>query len=406
MRPVMDFMPILSALKRNKVGAMLVALQIALTLAVLANALSIIGHHLTDMARPSGMDEPNIFSMSNQWLGKPDDLRARIETDVSALRSLPGVIDVEATNSFPLSGNFFIGGIRKKQEQTAEAALTSLYMDTVHGLAAQGLKLSAGRWFAADEIGEANLGQVKDPPSVVLTAPLARQLFPDGHALGQAVYLNGDSPVRVVGIVERASSASGGTIGNVDFSTFLPMQSVNTFVVYVVRTQPRQQPAVMAAARRRLLDISRMRVLSGIEPFSERRKELYAVAAATSGLLATASALLLIITACGTVGMTMLWVAQRRRQIGTRRALGARRIDILRYFHSENLLISSAGALLGIAAGLGANLWLAKHLAMARMSPLHIVVGALVVLCLSQLAVLWPAMRAATVPPSLAARGL
>jgi putative ABC transport system permease protein len=62
--------------------------------------------------------------------------------------------------------------------------------------------------------------------------------------------------------------------------------------------------------------------------------------------------------------------------------------------------------LVGIAAGLGANLWLANHVAMSRMNPVHIVVGALVVLTLSQLAVLWPAMRAASVPPSLAARGL
>jgi putative ABC transport system permease protein len=402
----MDFMPILAALKRNKVGAMLVALQIALTLAVLANALSVIQHHLTDMNRPSGMDEPNIFSISNQWLGKPDDLRARIETDLTALRSLPGVVDAEATNSFPLSGNYFIGGIGKKPDQSAETAQTSLYFNTVHGLAAQGLKLTAGRWFTADEIGVGKMGQMSDPPSVVLTAPLAKQLFPDGHALGQSIYLVSPTPVRVVGIVERASSASGGTFGNVDFSSFLPILNVNTFVSYLVRTQPGQQAAIMSAAKRRLLDISRMRVLSGIEPYSERRKHLYAVAAATSRLLATASVLLLIITACGTVGMTMLWVAQRRRQIGTRRALGARRVDILRYFHTENFLISAVGALAGIAAGLGANLWLAKHLAMTRMSPIHIVVGALVVLCLSQLAVLWPAMRAARVPPSLAARGL
>lgn len=402
----MEVMPILSALRRNKVGAMLVALQIALTLAVLANTLSVIQHHLTDMRRPSGMDEQNIFTISNQWLGKPDDLRARIETDTAALRSLPGVVDVEATNSFPLSGNFFIGGIRKRHDQSDAGTLTSLYLDTVHGLAAQGLKLTAGRWFTADEIGVAAVGRMGNPPSAVLTAPLARQLFPTGSALGQSVYLNGDSPVRVIGIVERASSASGGTVGNVDFSTFLPFENVNTFVAYLVRTKPGQQSAAMAAAKQRLLEISRMRVLSGIAPYSERRKQLYAVAAATSWLLATASALLLVITACGTVGLTMLWVAQRRTQIGTRRALGARRVDILYYFHTENLLISAVGAMVGVAAGLGANAWLARHLAMARMSPIHIVVGALVILCLSQLAVLWPAVRAASVPPSLAARGL
>ena len=61
----------------------------------------------------------------------------------------------------------------------------------------------------------------------------------------------------------------------------------------------------------------------------------------------------------------MYWVGQRRRQIGMRRALGARRIDILRYFHTENLLIAGIGALLGVAGGLGTNLWMATHLGTA-----------------------------------------
>jgi putative ABC transport system permease protein len=406
MSALVEILPILSALRRNKVGAILVTVQIGLTLAVVANALAVIQHHWTDMSRPSGLDEANIFSISNQWLGESDDLRARIDTDVAALRSLPGVVDVEATNSYPLSGNFFIGEIRKKPDQTLASAQTSLYFATVHGLTAQGLKLSSGRWFTDDEIGTAVMNQINHFPSVVLTAALAKQLFPDGHALGQSVYIATDDSARVVGIVERASSAAGGNFGNADFSTFLPIQLVNTFVVYVVRTHPGQQHTTMVAARQRLLSLSRLRVLSPIEPFSERRAHLYAVAAATSWLLATASALLLTITACGTVGLTMCWVAQRRRQIGMRRALGATRADILRYFHAENLLMAGAGALLGIGAGLASNLWLVKHLAMARMSPVYIAIGAVIVLALSQLAVLWPAMRAAAVPPSIAARGL
>jgi putative ABC transport system permease protein len=402
----MEVMPILSALKRNKVGATLVALQIALTLAVVANAMSVIQHHWTDMRRPSGLDEPNIFSMANQWVGKPDDLRARVQTDVAALRSLPGVVDVEATNSFPLSGNYFIGIIRTNHDQMAGAIPTSLYDNTVHGLSAQGLKLVAGRWFHTDEVADIKMGEAKTPPSVVVTAALAKRLFPDGQALGRSVYLMTDDPSRIVGIVERASAAGGGTFVNVDYSTFMPFQSVSTYTAYIVHTQPGQQLSVMSAARKRLMDISRMRILDTVQPFSESRTKVFAVAAATSWLLTTVCALLLVITACGTIGLTMCWVGQRRSQIGMRRALGARRADILRYFHTENLLIAGGGALLGIAAGLAANLWLAKHLAVTRMSPVYICLGALVVLCLSQLAVLWPAIRAAAVPPSLAARGL
>ncbi len=402
----MEVMPILATLRRNKVGALLVALQIALTLAVVANALSVIRQHLTDITRPSGLDEENIFSMSNQWVGEPDDLGARIATDVAALRALPGVIDAEATNSIPLSGRSWVWGASVKSHQATASAQTSLYVDTVHGLAAQGLKLVAGRWFTPNEVSEFKANEIKATASVVLTAALAKRLFPGGQALGRSVYVTGDDPERVVGIVARASSASGSGMEYVEYSTFVPAQLVSTQLMYVVRTKPGQQPTVMRMARQRLLELSRMRILNSVEPFSATRSKVFAVAAATSWLLATVCILMLIVTASGTVGLTMLWVAQRRRQIGTRRALGARRVDILRYFHTENLLISTCGALLGIAVGLGANLWLAKHLAMTRVSPVQILVGALVVLLLSQLAVLWPALRAATVPPSLAARGL
>jgi putative ABC transport system permease protein len=106
------------------------------------------------------------------------------------------------------------------------------------------------------------------------------------------------------------------------------------------------------------------------------------------------------------VGLTSYWVAQRRRQIGMRRALGARRVDILRYFHAENLLIAGVGAVAGIGMCLAGNVWLAHLLVLTRISPWYICLGALAVLCLSQAAVLWPALRAASIPPAIATRGL
>jgi putative ABC transport system permease protein len=402
----MDVMPILSTLRRNKVGALLVALQIALTLAVIANAGSVILLHWTDISRPSGLDEANVFSISNRWVGQPDDLRARTDADMAALRALPGVVDADASNSFPLSGWTWWGSANLKRNQATPSASSNIYVDTEHGLAAQGLKLVAGRWFTANEVTEFKPSEMKSSPSVVITAALANRLFSHGQALGRSVYVTGENPERIVGVVEQATSGSGTGMEHVEFSTFVPGHYMSTQLLYVVRTKPGEQVAAMRAARRRLLDLSRMRIVGDPEPFSASRTRQFAVAAATSWLLATVCILMLVITACGTVGLTMLWVAQRRRQIGTRRALGARRIDILRYFHTENLLISTVGALVGIAAGLGANIWLTRHLAMTRVSPVHIVAGALVVLCLSQLAVLWPAMRATRVPPSLAARGL
>jgi putative ABC transport system permease protein len=406
----MEILPILRALKRNKVGAILVALQIALTLAVIANGMSIIQGHLAIMRTATGMDEANIFTLQNKWVGQPANLRANVDADMAALRSIPGVVDAEATDSFPLLGGGWSWGVRLKPDpNSGGGAGTTLYFQDTHGLDAMGLKLVGGRWFTSSEIGEWHMNDLKGTPSAILSKALAKKLFPKGDPVGQVLYLFDTSPVRVVGIVERAQTPwPAQSFGQefAEFSTFLPFQFVNNGLSYVVRTQPGQLAAVMRATPDRLNRVTRQRVIDQLFSFAEVRKRAYQIQQSESWLLGTVCGLLLAVTGFGTVGLTMYWVGRRRRQIGMRRALGARRVDILRYFHLENLLIAGSGALLGVAGGLGANLWMATHMGTTRMSPMYIGIGAVIVLVLSQLAVLWPALRAASIAPSLATRGL
>jgi putative ABC transport system permease protein len=406
----MEIVPILSALRRNKVGAILVTLQIALTLAVIANGMSIIQGHLAAMGRPSGLDEANIFTLQNHWVGEPENLRASIDADLVALRGTPGVVDAEATNSYPLRGGGWGWGIRLKPDAVnGAAASTTLYFNDAHGLDAMGLKLVAGRWFSPSEIAEMHIDDEKGVPSAVVTAALAKKLFPKTAPIGQVIYMVTDEPVHVVGVVERAQTpwpAQGFGDEGAEYSTFLPLLFVSNQISYMVRTRPGQLAAVMHAIPDRLYAVTRQRVIDELMPFAETRTRAYQIQQSESWLLATVCGLLLAITGFGTVGLTMYWVSQRRRQIGLRRALGARRIDILRYFHTENLLVAGTGAVLGVLGGLGANLWMATHMGTQRMSWVYIGIGALIVLLLCQLAVVWPAYRAASTPPSLATRGL
>ena len=72
----MEFLLILRALRHNRVGASLIALQIALTLAIVCNSLSIIQEYIRHMRAPSGVDERNIIVVDNSWLGPPASRRA------------------------------------------------------------------------------------------------------------------------------------------------------------------------------------------------------------------------------------------------------------------------------------------------------------------------------------------
>jgi putative ABC transport system permease protein len=404
----MELVPILSSLRRNKMGAALIGLQIALTLAIVCNALFIIQRHMQQMSRPSGLDEAHVFTLANQWVGRPPDLKARIEEDLAAIRSVPGVVDADAANSFPLHGGGWVTGASLKPDLKVQEALTTLYFVGEHGLAALGLKLVAGRWFAADEIGEILPNQDPVPPSAVITQDLARALFPGTSALDRVVYLGGSSPSRIIGIVGRAQTpwVTGPAESFVEKSTFAPYRFISNGLYYIVRTRPGQQAAAMKAVQDRLYALTRQRVIDQVFTFSETRSNAYVVPRSTSVMLAALCALLVAITIFGITGLTMYWVGQRRRQIGMRRALGARRIDILRYFHTENLLIAGGGVLFGIAFGMGGSLWLASHLELGRMSVAYICVGAIIVLATSQLAVFFPALRAASISPSEAIREL
>jgi putative ABC transport system permease protein len=141
-----------------------------------------------------------------------------------------------------------------------------------------------------------------------------------------------------------------------------------------------------------------------VQPFSAARAAVYHDDRGLALILAIVCTVLLIVMGCGIVGLTSYWVSQRRRQIGIRRALGATRPGIVRYFQAENLLIVAAGSIVGIAMGFAANLWMMSSSALARLPVVYPVVGVIALFILGQLAVLWPALRAASVPPAEATR--
>jgi putative ABC transport system permease protein len=125
-----------------------------------------------------------------------------------------------------------------------------------------------------------------------------------------------------------------------------------------------------------------------------------------AGLLIGVIVALLGVTALGIVGLASFWVSQRRKQIGVRRALGATRGDILRYFQTENFLIVTFGIALGVVLAIGINLSLMKVFEVSHLPLWYLPVGAIVLWLLGQLAVLAPALRAAAVPPVVATRSV
>ena len=405
--------PILAALKRHKAGTLLIALQIALTLAIVCNALFIIQQRVARLSRPTGMVETNLIAVQNRWVGVDGDAAAPlVRGDVLALRQLPGVEDVTQLNSYPLRGGGWSTGANLKPDQKKPTARTTQYFVDDHAIATMGLKLLGGRNFRPDDISTVDYRAVKTPGAVIVSKALADQLYPDGSALGKSFYLGDDkTPTTIIGIVDRLQTPWTGNWADefMENSVMLPIQLSGNFSTYLIRTKPGQQADVLRTVPQALFKTNRMRVLrdeTGVRTYDMVRERAYKVDRGMAILMGVICLLLLGITAAGIVGLTSFWVGQRRKQIGVRRALGATRHDILRYFLIENLLIGIAGVVIGALLAVGMNLWMVTQFEMARLSLMYVAAGVGALLLLGQGAVLAPAMRAARVPPVEATRSV
>ena len=130
----MELHPTLSAMRRNKVGAIVIVAQTAITLAILCNSLFLIQQRLRSSERPTGLQEQDIFTMANQWVGNPADLTAKTQADLAALRALPEVVDAFASNSYPLSNGGWDDGLSYEAGDPHWVTSGALYFADEHGL--------------------------------------------------------------------------------------------------------------------------------------------------------------------------------------------------------------------------------------------------------------------------------
>jgi putative ABC transport system permease protein len=400
--------PILSAMRRNKVGASVIVMQTAITLAILCNSLFIIQQRLRLSNRPTGAEEETVFTIANQWVGNPSDLGARVQADLAALRAVPGVVDAFVSNSYPLSNGGWDDGISLEAGDLHWVTLGALYFSDEHGLPTLGLKLIAGRNFNAAEILDRNDLEGKPPAAVIVSQALASKLFPQGEALGKSIYLASQKQkTPIVGIVDRLQEPWVSAGNRYSENAMLqPYRYVEQYSHYIVRARPGQLDAVIKDTQKQLLGLSRARILQRTRTMTESRRLAYRDDRGLAVILAVVSVILLVVTAFGIIGVTSFWVAQRRRQIGIRRAMGATRTAILRYFQTENLMMATAGAALGIVLAITLNLWMAGRFEIARLQIGYTIIAAVIVMLLGQIAVLWPALRAASISPVVAIRNM
>ena len=408
---------IVKPLFRHRMMPLLVVLQVALACAIACNALFLLQQKLVPIVAPDGVGHPdrlivawNIASRGAPWP------TSRLAEVVAELRAIPGVTSASMAGSWPMETIAQMNGdvVSDGSRIGGDAAV---YIGS-HLVYTLGLKLVAGRDFSATEeaVAYKDIGINENGPAII-TRALADRLFPDGDALGRVVRIGKDADAArrtVVGVVAHLMRNKFGQDDreDIDYSMLFPGIPSNwPMPVFAVRARSAAEvDGVLKMMKTTLKRELGADMIQGIDPayemYGSLRERALAQPKAAVWLLSGVSLIVLLITVVGVMGLTGYWVQQRTRQIGIRRALGARRGNILHDVLFENLLVVGTGILLGMVVAYAINLWLMSHYELPRLPWTYLPYGAVLMLVLGQLAVLGPALRAAAVPPVVATRSV
>jgi putative ABC transport system permease protein len=421
----MEFGPILRAMTRSKVRYGLIVLEIALTLAVVTNCVSLIRDAQKELAKESGFDDANILTVRSQpfepAFQETGYLANSVRRDLDVLGRLPGVKAVSNTRFLPWQG----GGSSTETRPAGSKGpwlRNQIYNADEGTFAALGSPVVEGRGFTRAEVesedarlaalfanarerGEDGTPKNKITQDVVISRAFARLAFGDGSPLGRRLEDNDGDQYQVVGVIDRFYNPYGWPIH--EYAMFYPSSSASYVggSAYLVRAEPGALGGVRAAAERALLDANggrnvRVRTLVEIKDGFQATQKL------VLGVLTGVIVLLLFVTSLGIIGLTSFSVAERTRQIGTRRALGAQRSDILRYFLLENWIVTTLGLSLGILLAVALNAALVNQVRAHRMDGSYLAGGVLLLWAAGLLATWFPALKGAGVAPAIATRNV
>lgn len=403
---MLQIKPILSTLMRNKSGPILLLIQIILSVAIVANASFIISERITLMDRESGTAEEEVFDFRLYTFDPNIDIASQVKRDISAIRELPGVIDASTTSMVPLSGGGWSSGytIGNTEETAKDTESSANYYGDEHMLNTLGVELIEGRNFYKEEIltGNPDLATLG-----IVSKAFAKATWGDESAVGQIMYAGdfGDNPIQIIGVVDKLQGAWVNS-DSLDNSVILNIQLVNMFTKVLVRAEEGTLAQLKDAITTTLHKDNRNRVIERFTLISEHRKRVYRNHELMASVLSMMVILLLLITSLGLAGMVMFNIERRTKQIGTRRALGAKKRDIISFFLIENYIICIVGGVIGglVAMQLGQQLMSIYSLPKLELIyPLVTIAGLMV---LTTIAVVLPARKAANISPAIATRSV
>ena len=318
---------------------------------------------------------------------------------LGALAELPGVRGVATTSTLPLTGGnntslFVREGHRTPSETEAHEANSREISPEYFSV--MGVPLRTGRFFSEHDDAQA-------PHVAIINQTLADRVFPGEDPVGQRIdftYTNTPNLWLVVGVVGDENMTSLDAPANPVIYTPFDQSADSYFNVVVRTTQP--PDAIGPSAERVIRQMDPSIPVFGVESMQSIIAESPSIFMRRSPayLIASFGAVGLLLAAVGLYSLLAYAVAQRRRELGIRMALGAQRYDVLSLIVGGGLRLALAGVVLGIACALGVSRLLATFLyRVSPGDPATVVAVCAVLIFVAFAATSQPAWRAAAIDP-------
>ncbi len=404
----MQIKNVFNTARRNTSSTLLLIIQAALTIAILANLVSMINNRLDEMDRPSGIDESVLLKINLYHFGQDFRGDEVLNNDIEVLKQLPQVESVTRTNQVPFDGSGSSGTFSNKpfEEEGGLRSQTAFYRVDENFAETMGLKFVAGRDILIEEktdLIEAQ-GDYELHEAVVITSQLAQALFGRVDVVGENVYGMGFTG-RVVGVVERLETPWPKWM-DASRSLYWSRTANNApFQRIAVRlTDSANVEEAIQAIEKTIYETYPDRVIQRLETYPQIRARHFSIDSALIFSLTLVLGMLIAVVSLGSIGMATFNVERRTKAIGTRRAIGATKSDIVIEFLTESGMILLAAMVIGIPLAMLLNWQLMAMFSVEQLSWGYPVAVGIALLVLSLIGILYPAFKASSIAPSIATR--
>lgn len=402
----MNIKALFKSLLLRKFTTGLLILQLAITLGLLVNSTILAFDTKGKVSQSTGLDNDNILIISSQpTSGNYRDLdyfRSIASQDIAKLSQLPGVNSVSVMNQLPVASRGMLSNIydvdNPEQEKTDKYLKDIKYIITQEHLAqAMGLTLLEGRFLIKDD--QLDFGS-EETRNIVITESLKRALYGDDSAIGQETN-NGF----IVGVVKDIildptfpSDKQYGLFAN----TIMEYIFVGRF--YVLNVEPHQMAKVRSQVSETILGVQAERDIFRVFTMQEHLNRFYRDDKGLADLFLLLCGLMLFITAISSYAYSQFHISRQQKYIGIRRALGARKKDILYYVLTENWLVYGLGCLLGVMVAFGFNILLSQYISLSKPDIVLFLLAIGVIFISGTVATWFPAVRTSNIPPVIATK--